>query len=171
MIVEDVTAQRDCKLNTQASNPAMISFDESVRLQTTPARPEAPAERQRQRAARRQEVLERAGQDRQRLDRVSGHTYLLFPDRAIADEVMQEIAATPIVAGGLEWPVQMWDDDARAGIGTIAAADGRAAVGHAWSEKERAWLAGYVAGWRAVEVLDALPAEWQPKEDDQPRRR
>jgi len=134
-------------------------------------RPDDPEARQRQRAARRLAVAERAGQDQQRLERADGHTYLVFRNRAAADEVIREIAATPILAGGLEWPVQIWDEDAAAAIGTFEAADGRVAVGHPWTSAERAWMGGYVAGWRAVAILDALPADWVPKEQDEPVRR
>ena len=121
--------------------------------------------------ARRQEAIDRIGRDEQRLERASGHIYLVFPDRAAADEVMREIAATPIMADGLEWPVQMWDEDAGVGIGTFEASDGRVAVGHPWTSAERVWLAAYADGWRAVEILDALPADWTPKEEDEPGRR
>jgi hypothetical protein len=95
----------------------------------------------------------------------------VFANRATADEVMQEIAATPIVADGLEWPVQLWDEDAGTAIGSFEAADGRVAVGHPWTGAERAWLAEYVNGWRTVAILDALPADWAPKGDAEPRRR
>jgi len=143
----------------------MISIRPPARLQVIPARPGDIEERQRQRAGRRQAAVARAGRDEQRLDRARGHIYLVFPDRAAADEVMQEIAATPILADGLEWPVQIWDEDARAGIGTCEAADGRIAVGHHWTGAERAWLADYLDGWRSVEILDALPGDWQPKDN------
>ena len=109
--------------------------------------------------------------DEQRLDRVEGHTYLLFPNRAAADEVMQEIAATPILADGLEWPVQLWDEDAGAAIGTFEAADGRVAVGHPWTRAERAWVADYVEGWRSVAILDALPDDWKPRDIEERGRR
>jgi hypothetical protein len=149
----------------------MISIRLPSGLQIARSRPDDMRERQRQRAARRQEVVDRAGRDEQRLDRARGHSYLVFPDRATADEVMREIAATPIVAGGLEWPVQMWDEDTGSGIGTFEAADGRVAVGHPWTSAERAWLAGYVDGWKAAEILDALPGDWVAKGDDEPGRR
>jgi hypothetical protein len=142
----------------------MISPRAPVGPEPRPARPRTPAERQPERAARQQAALECAGQDRQRLERVRGHTYLVFRDRATADEVLEEIAATPIVAGGLEWPVQIWQDGVGA-IGTFEASDGRVAVGHVWTSAERAWLAAYVDGWRSVQILDALPAGWRPKED------
>ena len=125
-------------------------------------------ERQRQRAGRRQESIDRIGRYEQRLERASGHTYLVFPDRATADEVMREIAVTPMMADGLQWPVQMWDEDAATGIGTFDASDGRVALGHHWTSAERAWLAAYVDGWRAVQILDVLPADWTPKEEDEP---
>jgi hypothetical protein len=146
-----------------------MTLQTSARL--TAVRPSPLEERQRERAARRQEAIDRAGRDEQRLDRVKGRTYLVFPDRAMADEVMREIAVTPIVAGGLEWPVQMWDEDAGAGIGTFEASDGRAAVGHHWTSAESTWLADYVDGWRSVEILDAVPADWQPRADDESGRR
>jgi hypothetical protein len=148
----------------------MISIRLPARLRTALARLGDMRERQRQRAARRQEAALRTGRDEQRLERAHGHTYLVFPDRATADEVMQEIAATPIVADGLEWPVQLWDEDAGTAIGSFEAADGRVAVGHPWTGAERAWLADYVNGWRIVAILDALPADWAPKGDDEPRR-
>lgn len=141
----------------------MISFRPAARLRTIPVRPGDTEERGRQRAARRQAAIERAGRDEQRLERARGHTYLVFADRAAADEVMREIAVTPIVADGLAWPVQMWDEDAGTGIGTFEASDGRVAVGHHWTSAERAWLADYVDGWRNMEILEALPADWQPK--------
>lgn len=149
----------------------MISFRPAATLRTIPVRNGDTEERGRQRAARRQEALDRAGRDGQRLERARGHTYLVFPDRATAHEVMQEIAVTPIVPDGLAWPVQMWDEDAGTGIGTFEASDGRVAVGHPWTSAERAWLAEYVDGWRTMEILGALPADWRPKEDDQPGRR
>lgn len=142
----------------------MISFRSPARLRITPTRSNDRTERERQRTARRQEAVNRAGHDEQRLERARGHTYLVFPDRAAADEVMREIAATPIVADGLEWPVLTWDEDAGIGIGTFEASDGRVAVGHRWTNAERTWIADYVDGWRAVEILEALPADWQPKE-------
>lgn len=149
----------------------MISVRLPARIAITPSRPVDVTERQRQRVARRQEAVERTGRDEQRLYRAGGHTYLVFPDRATADEVMREIAVTPIVADGLEWPVQIWDDGASAGIGTFEASDGRIAVGHPWTSAERAWLAEYVDGWRTVDILDALPADWQPKDEGEPGRR
>jgi hypothetical protein len=144
----------------------MISVRLSARPEITPSRPGDVVERQRQRAARRQAAVDRAGHDEQRLDRASGHTYLVFPDRATADAVLQEIAATPVVADGLEWPVQMWDEGAGVGIGTFEAADGRVAVGHHWTSAERAWIADYVNGWRVVAILDTVPVDWAPKDDD-----
>jgi hypothetical protein len=42
------------------------------------------------------------------------------------------------------------------------------AVGHRWSEKERVWLGDYTTGWRNVAILDALPADWTPKGNDEP---
>ena len=106
------------------------------------------------------------GRDEQRLKGVRGHTYVVFPDRATADAAMREIAATPIVATGLGWPVEMWDDDADTAIGTMEASDGRVAVGHHWTKPERRWLTKYVGRWRNVKVLDALPTDWRPKEFD-----
>lgn len=149
----------------------MISFRSPTRLRITPVRPNDRAERERQRAARRQEALDRTGRDEQRLERAKGRIYLVFPNRAAADEVMREIAVTPIVADGLAWPVQVWDEDAGAGIGAFEAADGRVAVGHHWTSAERTWLADYVDGWRAVEIVDALPGDWAPKEAAEPARR
>jgi hypothetical protein len=147
----------------------MISIRLSARPQIIPSRPSDRRERQRQRAARRQEIVDRTGRDGQRLHRASGQTYLVFPDRATADEVMHEIAGTPIVADGLEWPVEMWDDHAGASVGTCEASDGRVAVGHPWTDAERGWLAAYVNGWRTMEILDSLPADWAPKQNDEPR--
>lgn len=135
-----------------------------------PSRPGDARERERQRAARLREAGERADRDGQRRDRIDQHTYLVFPDRAAADEVMQEIGATPILADGLAWPVLIWDEDARVAIGTQEATDERVAVGHRWSEKERAWLGDYLAGWRTVAIIDALPADWVPKDNDEPIR-
>jgi hypothetical protein len=145
----------------------MTSVHPPARLEITPSRPGDVRERQRQRAARRQEAIDRKGRDEQRLRRADGHTYLVFPDRATADEVMREIAATPTIADGLAWPVQMWDDDAGAAIGTFEASDGRVAVGHPWTAAERAWLAEYVEGWRTVAIVGALPADWQPKGENE----
>lgn len=144
----------------------MISFRPNARLRTVPARAGDSQERGRQRATRRQQALERAGRDEQHLERAPGHTYLVFQDRAAANEVLQEIAATPILPDGLEWPVQIWDETTGAAIGTCEAADGRVALGHPWTGAERAWLTAYVDGWRTVEILAALPADWRPKEDD-----
>jgi hypothetical protein len=144
----------------------MTSVHPPVRLEIAASRPGDARERQRQRAARRQEAIDRQGRDEQRLRRAEGHTYLVFPDRPTADEVMREIAATPVIAHGLAWPVQMWDDDAGAAIGTFEASDGRVAVGHPWTSAERAWLAAYAEGWRTVAIVGALPADWQPKGED-----
>ena len=102
-------------------------------------------ERQRQRAARHREALERTGRDEQRLSRAGGHTYSVFADRATADEVMRELAATPIVADGLKWPVQVWDDAAGAGIGTLEASDGRS-CGRPPLDRRRARVAGRIRG-------------------------
>jgi hypothetical protein len=144
----------------------MISFRPAPRVTIKPVRPNQPEERRRQRAARQQEVIDRGGRDGQRLERARGHTYLVFRDRATADEVIQEIAATPVLADGLEWPVQIWDDEAGAAIGAFEAADGRVAVGHHWTSAERAWMTGYVDGWRSMEILDAVPADWKPADVD-----
>ena len=146
----------------------MISFRLPLWLRTFRGRPNQAEKRERQRAARLREAIGRRGRDGQRLHRARGYTYLVFPDRATADEVMREMAATPVVAGGLAWPVQMWDEDAGAPIGTLEAADGRVAVGHHWSRAERRWIAKYVDGWRSLEILDALPSDWEPKEVDEP---
>ena len=131
-------------------------------MKTKPVRPGVPEERQRQRAARQQEVIGRSGRDEQHFERARGHTYLVFRDRATADEVIQEIAATPVLADGLAWPVQIWDEDAGAAIGAFEAADGKVALGHHWTNAERAWLADYVNGWRDMEILESLPADWKP---------
>lgn len=32
-------------------------------------------------------------------------------------------------------------------------------------------MSNYVDGWRAVEILDALPADWEPKGEDERGRR
>lgn len=149
----------------------MTSISPPARLEIAPSRPGDVGERQRQRAARRQEVLDRRDRDEQRLGRAGGHTYLVFPDRATADEVMREIAATPAIAEGLAWPVQMWDDDAGAALGTLEASDGRVAVGHPWTSAERAWLAAYAEGWRTVAIVGALPADWQPNGESEPSGR
>jgi hypothetical protein len=114
------------------------------------------------RLARQAAATAKLGQDRQRAQRASGPAYIVFADRATADAVLQEIAATPELADGLAWPVLVWDDAAGAAIGTFEAPDGRVAVGHRWAAAERAWLGDYVAAWRAkVQVLDALPGDWQ----------
>lgn len=144
----------------------MISFRPNAWLRIVPTRAGDAQERDRQRATRRQQALERAGRDEQHLERAPGHTYLVFRDRAAADEVLREIAATPILPEGLEWPVQIWDEDAGAGIGTFEAVDGRVALGHPWTSTERAWLAAYLDGWRVVQILAALPADWRPKEGE-----
>lgn len=140
-------------------------------IRTGPMRTSLRREPGDSRAARIASAAERLGRDEQRLERANRHTYLVFPDRASADEVMQEIAATPIVADGLEWPVQVWDEDAGTGIGTFEASDGRIAVGHHWTSAERTWIADYVDGWRTVEILNALPADWKPKQDAEPGSR
>lgn len=140
----------------------MISFRPVPQVAIKPVRPNQPEERQRQRTARREAALEQAGRDEQRLERASGHTYLVFRDRATADEVIQEIATTPILPDGLAWPVQIWDEDAGTAIGTFEAADGKVALGHRWTNAERAWMAEYANGWRDMEILEALPADWQP---------
>lgn len=84
---------------------------------------------------------------------------------------MGEITATPIVADGLEWPVLTWDEDAGIGIGTFEASDGRVAVGQRWTNAGRRSIADYVDGWRAAEILDALPTGWQCKQDGESGRR
>jgi hypothetical protein len=145
----------------------MTSDRPPVPLEITPSRPGDVRERQRQRAARRQEASDRKGRDEQRLRRAGGQAYLVLPDRATADEVMREIAATPVIPDGLAWPVQMWDDDVGAAIGAFEAEDGRVAVGHPWTSAERAWLAGYLEGWHAVAIVDALPADWKAKVENE----
>jgi hypothetical protein len=136
-----------------------------------PMRTSLQREPQESRAVRIASAAERLGRDEQRLDRARSRTYLVFPDRASADDVMREIAVTPVVADGLAWPVLMWDEEAGAGIGTFEASDGRVTVGHHWTNAERTWIADYVAGWRTVEILDALPGDWAPKEEEGPGRR
>lgn len=148
----------------------MIGARSPETRQTITLRPGDAREVQRQRADRLREAALRADRDGQRRERTDQHTFLVFPDRAAADEVMQEIGATPILADGLAWPVLIWDEDARIAIGTQEAMDGRVAVGHRWSEKERAWLGDYLAGWRTVAILDAPPADWVPKDYDEPIR-
>ena len=112
-------------IDRDTGDPTMISFRLPAWLRSTPVLPRQAQEREHQRAARLQEVTTRIGRDEQRSYRANSHTSLVVSDRATADEVMREIAATPILAGGLGWPVQMWDEDAGTAIGTIEASDGR----------------------------------------------
>lgn len=89
--------------------------------------------------------------------------YLVFPDRATADAVLREVAATPDLEGGIG-PVWVWyDPDADTNVVSYdEAADGRCMLAHPWSEVGRDWWQAYVgAAWPAVQVLSAPPKDWQ----------
>ena len=87
-------------------------------------------------------------------------TVVVFRDRALADELLREIAATPAIDGAE--PVWVWydpDDDTNV-VGYGEAADGRVAIAHHWDEAVSDWLRAYLAGVSGVEVRDDLPADW-----------
>jgi hypothetical protein len=88
--------------------------------------------------------------------------YLVFPDRAIADVVLREIAATPDLENGIG-PVWVWyDPDPGANVvGYVEGADGRCMVAHPWSAADRDWLEAYLGAWPDVRLLDAFPADWK----------
>ena len=88
-------------------------------------------------------------------------TVIVFPDRATADAVCKEIAATPAIEEGVG-PVFLWfDPDAATNTVQYAQdATGRCAVAHPWSAADRAWLEAYLAAWPSVTVGDALPVDW-----------
>jgi hypothetical protein len=88
--------------------------------------------------------------------------YLVFPDRATAEVVLREIAATPDLDNGIG-PVWVWydpDSDANV-IGYAEGADGRCMLAHPWPAVDRDWLEAYVQAWPGVLVLDAIPGDWQ----------
>lgn len=88
--------------------------------------------------------------------------YLVFPDRATADAVLREIAATPDLEGGVG-PVWVWyDPDVTLNVvGHTEGADGRCMIAHPWSAVDRDWLEAYLAAWPEVLVLDAAPGDWK----------
>lgn len=95
-------------------------------------------------------------------------TYLIFSDRAVADEVLAEIGAT---ADDRLGGVRVWDDRTGAALGSFEDASGRVAVGHPWTAEERTWLADYLDGWRSASIVRALPADWVvPDQDTSPER-
>jgi hypothetical protein len=87
--------------------------------------------------------------------------YIVFPDRATADTVLREVAATPDIEGGVG-PVWVWyDPDLDTNVvGYAEGADGRCMIAHHWMEVDRAWIEAYLAAWPEVEVLDAAPDDW-----------
>jgi hypothetical protein len=88
--------------------------------------------------------------------------HLVFPDRATADAVLHEIAATPHLEGGIG-PVWVWyDPDVALNVVSYAeGADGRCMIAHPWSAVDRDWLEAYLAAWAEVLVLDAVPEDWK----------
>jgi hypothetical protein len=87
---------------------------------------------------------------------------LVFPDRATADAVLREIAATPDLEDGIG-PVWVWyDPDAAANVvGYAEGADGRCMIAHPWSDVDGDWLEGYLRAWPNVLVLGAVPGDWK----------
>lgn len=89
-------------------------------------------------------------------------TVLAFDSKTRADAVLKEVAATP--DGG----VWVWfDPDSNENIVHYAVGiDGRCATAHHFDEIDRDWLEAYLEGMAGVQVLDALPADWQyPQEE------
>ena len=93
-------------------------------------------------------------------------TVIVFKDKATADLVAKEIAATPF--GGV-WLWYQPEED-RNEIVYLQGADGRCAMCHPFSESDRAWLEVYLEEFIAsgdVQILDAVPADWRyPAEVD-----
>jgi hypothetical protein len=88
--------------------------------------------------------------------------YLVFPNRATADAVLREIAATPDIEGGIG-PVWVWyDPDAAANVvGYAEGADGRCMIAHPWPAVDGDWLWAFLGAWPGVLVLDAVPGDWK----------
>jgi hypothetical protein len=88
--------------------------------------------------------------------------YLVFLDRATADAVLCEVAATPDLEGGIG-PVWVWYDPdvATNAVSYAEGADGRCVIAHPWSAVDRDWLEAYLSAWGEVAVLDALPGDWK----------
>jgi hypothetical protein len=88
--------------------------------------------------------------------------HLVFPDRATADAVLREIAATPDLEGG-SGPVWVWYDPdvALNVVGRAEGDDGRCMIAHPWSAVDRDWLEAYLAAWPGVLMLDAVPGDWK----------
>jgi hypothetical protein len=88
--------------------------------------------------------------------------YLVFPDRATADAVLREIAATPDLDGGIG-SVWVWydPDGALNTVGYAQGADGRCMIAHPWPAVDRDWLEAYLAAWPEVLTLDAVPGDWK----------
>lgn len=92
-------------------------------------------------------------------------TVIVFGSKALADELLCEVAATPAIEGGIG-PVWVWygPDDAENRVQYAQSRDGRCAVSHSWTAVDRAWLEAYLEQFIAdgrVQLLDALPADWQ----------
>lgn len=89
-------------------------------------------------------------------------TVLVFKDKITADTELKEIAATPNIEGGIG-SVWVWHqpDGTANDIQYCTGADGRCAIAHPWSQVERDWLEAWFNGVAGVQILDALPVDWQ----------
>jgi hypothetical protein len=88
-------------------------------------------------------------------------TVIVFQDKATADLILKEIAATPNIPEGIG-PVWVWydPDSGENAVQYAQSADGRCAISHPWTGIDREWLEAYLDGMDGVQVLDELPGDW-----------
>lgn len=89
-------------------------------------------------------------------------TCIVYSSKAAADAFAAEIAATPIIEGGVG-AVWLWfNPDVDTNDVTYAvAADGRCAQSYPFDEATHDWLAIQAEGHSGVTVTDSLPADWE----------
>ena len=94
-------------------------------------------------------------------------TYLIFPSKAVAVELLTEIAASPVVDGalGAVWvsPTKetLADGTTINPISMVEEANGgRVAIGHPFNELEIEWFKAYCDGLNVI-ITDAFPANWK----------
>jgi hypothetical protein len=96
-------------------------------------------------------------------------TVIVFQTQSLADSILDEIAVMPVLEGG-NGPVWVYHLPS-ASTNNIAynkSQDGRVLIAHPWSEVDRDWLEAYMSEWISagrVQVLDAIPADWQYGEE------
>ena len=81
----------------------------------------------------------------------------MFQTKVEADAIIQELAVTPF---GSVW---LWKEP-EANVNQIQYtqdATGRCAIAHSFSEEDRDWIEAYLDSMTKVQILDALPGDWQ----------